>query len=334
MQMRRPVRALAGILHVGEATLPRTMASLTSQRRALVNFHIIGHQTKWEAHRQLFERFSADDGDHEVLAKVDADMELIHPELLYCIGVMFRRFRNIDEVLVGVDDWFSGERMIGMSAWRSGTKWTTPPPDLFTDLASNTVRGKLKLIDPGFSLVTHGSEPSESQALRYGAHRALKAAVTRRDARLDRLDTFARFAIERPHEMRLVALAAADRSLHDTPFGRRCIDGDVAPSEEDRESIRRAIRDPNRLLSSVLEQTSSLRIRIDSETSGPDATSTSSTPLIPERPSSGTRRVVRNLLRRGEADAMKRAFVSLLASTNPDENRTSSKPGRPVSPVD
>lgn len=306
--MSVPVRVLAGVLHVGEPSLPRTIASLESQVGVVVDLYVIGHQPKWEAHRQLFERFDSDDGAHDVLIKVDADMDLVHPALIRSIGQMFGRFPHIDQAVIGVDDWFSGERIMGLTAWRGGTHWTSPPPELFTDLATSTSRGKFKIIDPGFPLVVHGADPTEDQALRYGAHRALKAAATRALSRLNRLDHFARFAVDQPLEGRLIALAAAERSLSDESFGRRCIDGTAAPTVEDRAYVRRRSAEPTQLLEALLVHTS--RLRSDGDVD--DDTVSAANPA-PRRSSNLLRRARARLGGRvADQATMTQVFITLL----------------------
>ena len=328
--MPSPVRALAGILHVGEPSLPRAIASLESQVGVDLDLHLIGHEPKWEAHRQLFERFDADAGAHDVLIKVDADMELVHPGFVRSIGQLFRRFRHIDHAVIGVDDWFSGERIMGLTAWRGGTRWTTPPSDLFTDLAASTAREKFKLIDPGFPLVLHGADPSDEQAFRYGAHRALKAAASRRGTRLDRLEAFARFAVEAPEEGRLLALAAAVGALDDERFGRRCTDGDTEVTHDDRADLRQRIEDPAHLLESLLDRTSRLRevpgaapgsasaeAEVTAEITADDTAGDIEPGPGDRRPSArGFLRRVRGRLRRRVADqaTMAREFTAFLAT--------------------
>ena len=328
--MSRPVRVLAGILHVGETSLPRTLASLEGQVGVDVDLHLIGHQPKWEAHRQLYERFTEDAGSHDVLMKVDADMELAHPGLSRAIGEMFRRFHHIDQVIVGVDDWFTGERILGMGAWRSGVRWTAPPLDLFTDHVTSTRRAKFKLIDAGFPLVLHGSDPTVAQSLRFGAHRALKAAASPRSSRLDRLETFADHAVEHPEEGRLLALGAAVRSLEDEAFGRRCVDGTAPVTEDDVADLRRRIEQPAALRVALLERTARIRAHADDtpdaalafradapDQDGAVGASKAGRATGGRAPGPGLRGRIAARLRPRRADRaeMTRAFLGLLEST-------------------
>lgn len=260
-------RALVGILHVGEPSLVQAIASVKSQERVTSTVHLIGHRPKWDAHRELFNHFSTEGRDYELLVKLDADMELLHPRLLAASGDILARHRRVDHIVFGVDDWLSGERIMGMSIWRGGVWWKAPPPDLFTDLAPSSARNRLKLIDLGRPLVAHAQSPSASQAFRYGAHRALKAAQTGKTSRLDRLEAFVRFTITDPHPTRVLALAAVEAALLDVAFGRRFVDGLESITEDDESRLRDRARHLEGLERSVLSHIDGLRTR-----STPDVT--------------------------------------------------------------
>lgn len=255
----RQDRALIGILHAGEPSLDDAIASAKAQVGVRVTIMTISGLPKWEAHRELFERFTTDAGRHDLLVKLDADMELIEPGILAASSRIVRENPRLDHIVLGVDDWLSGERIMGMSIWRSGVRWPEDPPDLFTDMSRSTARERFKLIDPGFPLVLHARQPSEGQALRYGAHRALKAARTQKSSRLDRLETFATFAATTDDGRRHLALAAVALALREETAGRRLVDGDVGPREEDLVGLRRAAEQPEQLLREIQADIAALR---------------------------------------------------------------------------
>jgi hypothetical protein len=275
--LSRPVTVLAGVLHVGEPSLPSTLAALRAQVDIDLELLLIGHEPKQQAHQRLYESFSALTEQFDVLVKVDADMQIVEPALLRTIGWMFRRHRHLDRIQLGVDDWFSGARIPGMHAWRSGTTWTTAAPELFTDAVSNTAKGKLTVMDAGRTLVLHGAAPDDAQALRYGAHRALKAELSHStegaDARWGWLMRLQEHAIAHPHRSRRLALAAAEAALTDPALGRRCVDAADALLEADRLLLTRLADDPElphrlaevlaerRRLSSAVDEPTALAIR-------------------------------------------------------------------------
>jgi hypothetical protein len=264
-------RALVGILHVGEPSLAQAIASVESQERVTSTVHLIGHRPKWDAHRELFEHFSTAGRDYGLLVKLDADMELLHPRLLAASGEILARHRRVDHLVFGVDDWLSGERIMGMSIWRGGVRWEAPPPDLFTDLAPSSARDRLKLMDLGRPLVAHAQSPSASQAFRYGAHRALKAARTGKASRLDRLESFVRFTVTDPHPTRVLALAAVEAALLDVAFGRRLVDGLETITGDDESRLRDRALQLDELQRSVITHIDGLRSRSTSGVQAPPA---------------------------------------------------------------
>ena len=222
----QPVRpsVLVGMLHVGEPSVPRVRERIRAQLDVDVELLEIAHRSKWEAHRDLFDAFTRAGSRHDGLVKVDADMELVEPRLLHIIGTMFRRHPELDHIVLGVDDWYSGRRIQGMNAWRRGVRWTSPPPDLFTDLATNTARTKLKLMDAGRPLVLHAADPSDEQAVRYGLQRGLKAVATGKGSRIARLLDVVDHAEAEPARGRLLAVAAIRFALTDEVAARGLLD--------------------------------------------------------------------------------------------------------------
>lgn len=140
---------LVGLLHVGEPSVPRVREYIRAQVDVDVELLEVAHLPERQAHERLFRAFDGADSTYDALVKVDADMELVEPRLLQAIGLLMRRNPDLDHLVLGVDDWFTGRRIIGMNAWRRGVRWTSPPPELFTDLPTNTARTKLKVLDAG-----------------------------------------------------------------------------------------------------------------------------------------------------------------------------------------
>lgn len=235
---------LVGMLHVGEPSVVRVRERIAAQVDVDVELLSIGHQTKWEAHRLLFGAFSSASDRHDALVKVDADMELVAPRLLHAIGALFRAHPELDHLILGVDDWFSGRRIQGMNAWRRGVHWTSPPPDLFTDLPTNTVRTKLKVMDASRPLVLHAADPSDEQAARYGLHRGLKAVATGRASRIGRLLDVVDRTEQAPERGRLIAVAAIGLALTDGTAARALLDA-ARDDGADLTVLRARLDDPD-----------------------------------------------------------------------------------------
>lgn len=223
--MREPIRVAVGVLSAGEPSLQRALTSIEAQTDVRVELIHIADQPKWEAHRQLFARFNDMTADHDLIVKVDADMEVVHPRLFAALGKMFLHCDDVDHIPVMVDDWLSGRRIWGLNSWRGGVTWTDEPPDLLTDRAPNTARRTLPPLDLGIPLVLHASDPSPRQALRYGAHRALKAAVVGNRKSLGRLRNLVEFCITQPKLERRLVLVAVIEALRDPEDARKYVDG-------------------------------------------------------------------------------------------------------------
>jgi hypothetical protein len=215
---------LVGMLHVGEPSLPRVREYLRAQVDVDVEVLEVAHLPEREAHERLYAAFDAADARFDALVKVDADMELVEPRLLHAIAILFRGHQELDHLLLGVDDWFSGRHIQGLTAWRRGVRWTSPPPELFTDLPTNSVRTKLKIMDAGRPLVLHASDPTDEQAARYGLHRGLKAVATGKASRIGRLTEFVDHAESDPARGRRIAVAAIDLALEHEEIARRLLD--------------------------------------------------------------------------------------------------------------
>lgn len=252
---RRP-SVLVGLLHVGEPSVSRVRQKIRAQADVDVEVIEISHQTKWEGHRRLFHTFSSASPRHDALVKIDADMELAHPRLLHAIGQVFRSEDDLDHLIIGVDDWYSGRRIQGMNAWRRGVRWISPPPDLFTDLATNTARTKLKVIDIGRPLVLHAVDPSDEQAVRYGLQRGLKAIATGKASRIGRLREVVDYAEQEPERGRLLAVAAIGLALADPPSARSLLDA-ARDGGADLDGLRRWLGNPD-LCTNVRSQVTQL----------------------------------------------------------------------------
>jgi len=230
------IRALAGILYAGETSFQRVLACLEEQEDIELRTVTIGHHPFADAHHHLYRTFDSRRLDHDVVIKVDADMEIVEPRLLHALGTIFVRHRRLDQAVIGVDDWLSGERIIGMNAWRRGMRWRSAPSALFADLPATAARSKLKIMDSPHPLVLHATSPSASQSLRYGAQRGLKVVETLKQSRWNRVESFVHFAAANPAPQRNLAVAGVEAALRDRDLAGRCMFGigRLSSAEQDR----------------------------------------------------------------------------------------------------
>lgn len=263
------IRALAGVLYSGEPSLSRVLRGLETQANVQLRTVLFGHHPFDEAHRRLYRSFDERRDEHDVLVKVDADMEIVAPRLLSALGTLFREHPELDMVVLGVDDWLSGERIIGMNAWRRGMRWRSAPSALFADLPSTNFRPRLKVMDAPRPLVLHATEPSAAQSRRYGAQRGLKVLDTLKHSRLERMQGFVRFVAANPEPARLLAVAGVEAALTDGALAGRCLYGNELFTPEDAGRLERMAADPE-LCARTLERLALLEGRVTKEGTGKD----------------------------------------------------------------
>ena len=235
---QRPARVRVGVLSSGEPSTDRALGAIQRQTDVEVEVFHVADLPQWEAHERLIRTFDERGDGFDLLTKVDADMELVHPRLLWILSESFKRFPKADLIEVGVDDWISGTRILGLKSWRGGTRWTGTPPDLFADYAPTSVRQTLSIRDAGVPLILHAVDASPEQALRYGAQRALKAAsefgLQHETERIDALERLLDVVAAAPEPSRILAAIGIITALTDPSSGRRLVD--TKPSPRDVES--------------------------------------------------------------------------------------------------
>ena len=238
---------LVGVLSAGEPSLEKALDGIRAQDSVSVEIIRIADRPKREAHQLLYSTFSERTADVDLLVKVDADMELVHPRVFAAIGEVLDHDTSIDLVSLAVDDWLSGRQIWGLNAWRGGVRWSGKPPELFTDQATNTAREATPLLKAGFPLVLHAVEPSAAQSLRYGSHRALKAASHGTPRHLNALERLVDFCRDNPAMERRLVQVAVELSLRDPTLGRALVDNYPPAEAIDEATARAAAIDPEEL---------------------------------------------------------------------------------------
>lgn len=221
------------MLSAQEASLQHAAHSVRSQENVSTEIFHIADKPKHEANVALYGTFSRRSIQFELLSRVDADMVIVEKRLFYAAARVFERHPDVDHLIIGVDDFFSGRKIDGLHLWRGGVTWNDSPPDLFSDLGHTTVRRKVKWAPTDRSLVLHAHEPSRLECARYGAHRGLKFRASGNSTRGRDLEDFVRYAGQSPDPRRLLAVAAVEASLSDPVFGRRFVDGIHLIDEQD-----------------------------------------------------------------------------------------------------
>ena len=251
---------LALILYAGEPSLQLAIESVESQSNVVPRFLVIGNHPKRQAHDRLFQSLNQYTDDHDFSIFLGADMEIANRLLFSALGGLFDEFLWLDNVLLGVDDWYSGEHQLGVNVWRRGIRHTSTPNGVFTDIVPNSARTCLKIERPLVSLIIHGINPSARQAIRYGAQRGMKAAALGKESRWNRLAQLVEFTAANPDPKRRLALAGIKIALTDRDLGRTCIAGTVALEKQEIAKIEE-IAESKTLLGDLHEMVRDIHLR-------------------------------------------------------------------------
>ncbi len=289
--------ALVCMLYVGEPSLEMAIRSVEAQQRVNFRLIIIGHYPEREAHVELFRTLNRHSSAFDVMTFLGSDMRLLEPNYLYALAHMYAQHPQIGRTLFGVDDWISGERILGAESWRRGTRLGTAKNSHFPDVVRSSAQRKLKLADPGRPLIMHAEDPDDSQAVRYGLHRGAKAVAARSINRWRHIQAFSRFVMKDPMPQRLLALAALERALLDQKFAAHGLSTQSGAPPADVEDLRGRSVDgdlPGRVISLAEEGIAKLNT---AEPDGPTA------PQVTSRFRSLTARVQGRLMRTDDSKA-------------------------------
>lgn len=168
-----------GTLYAGEGEYEQCKRSVARQSYQGIEHVFIEHMSKKEALSTLMEGFLASSAD--ILIKVDADMVLLDPDFVRRVVQIFATNSELQMVQMAMLDYFSGDLMQGINAYRQGLPWLTEKQDsLFTDRVK---------VDPKRRLVTwttfadasiHCPNPTPFQAFHFGVHRGVKVVQPQR----------------------------------------------------------------------------------------------------------------------------------------------------------
>lgn len=151
----RPASVLALILHAGEPTLSAAIHGINSQEGVSTRYMVWGNFSEQEANRRLFRAVWAERDKYDFFARVDADMELLHPQLLLAATKTLDRYPTLGGVTVWVDDWITQERIEGFHVWRTGARWFRRPPRLWVEMPRSNILRRLVISSPPIPLVSH-----------------------------------------------------------------------------------------------------------------------------------------------------------------------------------
>jgi hypothetical protein len=169
------MKIYVGTLYSGENEYEECLASI--QRQTFRNFDhfVFKNLPNKEAHATLYKSFLERANEYDALIKVDADMVL-------CSDVLFERIvqrlslsGDLNVLAIGVHDFFSGQMINGLNAYRNTVRWDFEKETMFVDFPEcppSTYFYDDRVLAPA---AIHCKNPAPWQAFHYGLHRGLKS---------------------------------------------------------------------------------------------------------------------------------------------------------------
>ena len=176
------LRVLVVMMSSGEVTIDKSIESIGRQSRCDVELEIIRGLPEGEAHNRLYTLLNERGDEFDVLAKVDPDMVLGNPTFFSSVGGQFQMFPSLASLVVPVWDFLTHRNILGLHLWRRGVRFMTHDGGLWHDHVSisSHPRNRVLVSLSSQSPVTHFSEGSDAQIVRYVWRRLVKAAMARR----------------------------------------------------------------------------------------------------------------------------------------------------------
>jgi hypothetical protein len=171
----RTLRALVLSLYSGEQEFESSREALGEQLFTSFTHLVIKDLPNREAHAELYRSIMAERAYYDVFIKLDADMVLTGRDALSRIVACFEQGSELDHLVFGVSDWFTGTDIIGLHAFSNRVSWETSDDRLFVDPDPHFPGRKLVVPHPRPALVEHSPNPSPFQAFQFGVHRGVKA---------------------------------------------------------------------------------------------------------------------------------------------------------------
>ena len=176
------LRVLAVMMSSGEVTIDKSIESIGRQSGCDVELEIIRGLPEGEAHKRLYALLNQRGNEFDLLAKVDPDMLLGNPGLFSSAGDQFQIFPSLATLVVPVWDFLTHRNILGLHVWRGGVRFMAQDRGLWHDHVSisSYPNNRVLVSFSSQSSVTHFSEGSDAQIVRYIWRRLVKAAMAKR----------------------------------------------------------------------------------------------------------------------------------------------------------
>jgi hypothetical protein len=166
-------QVMIGTLHSGENEFELCKASVARQRYPNLKHVVISGLPKKQSVATLMERFASSGFD--LMIKLDGDMVLLDDDFVSRVVEIFQSDPDLELVQMAVLDFFSGEPMQGINAYRRSIEWRSERQDaLFTDKTFVDKSKRLVTWAPFAHSAIHSPDPTPFQAFHFGVHRGVK----------------------------------------------------------------------------------------------------------------------------------------------------------------
>lgn len=167
------MKILAGIMYCIEQEYPDCVRSLVEQTYTNHDFFRIERLPNKVAHDALYSCFMDNADKYDLFLKLDADMVLCRKDFLERVVAVFQRHPDIDDLQIGVHDFFTDQLIYGLHVYSNRVKWIRNEERVFVDMVDQRKKRvqDMKVLAPA---AWHCPNPSHFQAFHWGLHRASK----------------------------------------------------------------------------------------------------------------------------------------------------------------
>lgn len=167
------MKVLVGLMYCGENEYENSQWSLQQQSYTNYDVFKVEKLPNKEAHDTMYGTFMANAGGYDLFMKLDADMVLCRTDFLERAVGVFRNQPQIDDLQIGVHDFFTDRLIYGLHLYSNRVKWGRSEEKVFVDMIDQrqTRAQDMKVLAPA---AWHCPNPSDIQAFHFGVHKAIK----------------------------------------------------------------------------------------------------------------------------------------------------------------
>lgn len=171
-------RVLVGTLFCGESQIDACRKAVYNQKCVNIDQLIVQDLPSVEAHNTLWRFWNENRADYDMLVKVDADMVLMHDNILYNCYEFIQSNDGVNAVQLGLKDYFTDSTIYGLNCFSKNVWFNEAKDDYLCDRTyqghERFVRGTDAMVIPLGLGAYHAPNPTPEQAFHFGMYRALK----------------------------------------------------------------------------------------------------------------------------------------------------------------